>query len=171
MRPSLSRYPEFSPIFGCYDHSIEETILLLSRLGDVAGWSIPEPTLIKCPSCCDHDCKEEFFCMDCIREPIDIECPDSMDPVCCETPGAGGSCFGFNSRWGEPFLWLVLTKLLITRWTYKDGSCVPFIYGGCGGNGNRFASEWECRATCLDMWLLRWFKKYRTKQMIKRADY
>ncbi|KAH8412085.1 hypothetical protein KR222_009113, partial [Zaprionus bogoriensis] len=39
----------------------------------------------------------------------------------------------------------------IPSWTFDAQSreCVKFIYGGCGGNANRFPSEQECRATCL----------------------
>jgi hypothetical protein len=34
---------------------------------------------------------------------------------------------------------------------YHDASarlCLPFVYGGCEGNGNRFASLADCRAAC-----------------------
>jgi Kunitz/Bovine pancreatic trypsin inhibitor domain len=29
-----------------------------------------------------------------------------------------------------------------------EGRCVPFVYGGCGGNGNRFSTLVECEAAC-----------------------
>ncbi|XP_039201630.1 kunitz-type serine protease inhibitor 4-like [Crotalus tigris] len=30
----------------------------------------------------------------------------------------------------------------------ETDSCRPFIYGGCGGNGNRFPSKQECERRC-----------------------
>uniref|UniRef100_G3MS35 BPTI/Kunitz inhibitor domain-containing protein n=1 Tax=Amblyomma maculatum TaxID=34609 RepID=G3MS35_AMBMU len=30
----------------------------------------------------------------------------------------------------------------------RSGSCRQFIYGGCGGNANRFSSVRECRRVC-----------------------
>lgn len=36
------------------------------------------------------------------------------------------------------------------RWYYnrRDGVCKEFIYGGCGGNENRFESQYECQTKC-----------------------
>jgi hypothetical protein len=34
---------------------------------------------------------------------------------------------------------------------YKSRSCKTFIYGGCGGNGNRYATEEECMDQCGDV--------------------
>uniref|UniRef100_A0A3Q4AF79 BPTI/Kunitz inhibitor domain-containing protein n=1 Tax=Mola mola TaxID=94237 RepID=A0A3Q4AF79_MOLML len=30
----------------------------------------------------------------------------------------------------------------------RSGECRPFVYGGCGGNGNRFSSRQECQSWC-----------------------
>ncbi|GFW45656.1 kunitz-type serine protease inhibitor A [Trichonephila clavipes] len=32
----------------------------------------------------------------------------------------------------------------------ESGSCKEFIYGGCEGNGNRYATEEECLSNCED---------------------
>ena len=34
------------------------------------------------------------------------------------------------------------------RWTWMDGTCQRFLYGGCRGNNNNFHSVEECRETC-----------------------
>ncbi|KFD63705.1 hypothetical protein M514_06583, partial [Trichuris suis] len=52
----------------------------------------------------------------------------------CQHPKDVGVCKGYFRRW------------------YFDSSvgwCKQFIYGGCGGNGNNFATLQECRTTCL----------------------
>lgn len=38
----------------------------------------------------------------------------------------------------------------IPRWWYNvtDGSCQPFIYGGCEGNGNNYQSKEACLVKC-----------------------
>ncbi|XP_026315034.1 papilin isoform X7 [Hyposmocoma kahamanoa] len=33
-------------------------------------------------------------------------------------------------------------------WHQATGSCLPFVYGGCGGGPNRFSSVEECEETC-----------------------
>ncbi|KAM3656413.1 kunitz-type protease inhibitor 2 [Ammospiza caudacuta] len=40
----------------------------------------------------------------------------------------------------------------IPRWFFNasSGSCESFVFGGCGGNGNNFGSERECRESCGD---------------------
>uniref|UniRef100_A0A5K3F6A2 BPTI/Kunitz inhibitor domain-containing protein n=1 Tax=Mesocestoides corti TaxID=53468 RepID=A0A5K3F6A2_MESCO len=39
------------------------------------------------------------------------------------------------------------------RWAYDatTGLCVPFVYGGCGGNANQFKSKAACRKVCKGM--------------------
>lgn len=51
----------------------------------------------------------------------------------CNLPRAGGDCEAYIPSFGfDP----------------HSQTCVPFIYGGCGGNDNRFRSLAECEATC-----------------------
>ena len=39
----------------------------------------------------------------------------------------------------------------MVRWFYNEenGRCEQFIYGGCGGNRNRFIKMEECQAACM----------------------
>jgi len=40
----------------------------------------------------------------------------------------------------------------IPSWSYDQAAreCVKFIFGGCGGNKNRFGTKEICEATCLE---------------------
>lgn len=42
--------------------------------------------------------------------------------------------------------------LSVPKWTYNIDTdrCLLFAYGGCEGNENRFDSEWECKAICIN---------------------
>nr|CDS30845.1 Papilin [Hymenolepis microstoma] len=51
----------------------------------------------------------------------------------CTMPIDGGPCRGYFPSWGMDA---------------GKGECVQFIYGGCRGNENRFASREECEETC-----------------------
>ncbi|EDW87571.1 male accessory gland serine protease inhibitor [Drosophila yakuba] len=37
-------------------------------------------------------------------------------------------------------------------WSYdsNNNKCVKFIYGGCGGNANRFGTKERCEEVCLE---------------------
>ncbi|NWH33259.1 COSA1 protein, partial [Chloropsis hardwickii] len=56
------------------------------------------------------------------------------DPRCLE-PMKPGDCWNF-----------------VVKWYYDKyaNSCAQFWYGGCNGSNNRFETERECRATCVD---------------------
>jgi hypothetical protein len=51
----------------------------------------------------------------------------------CSLPLETGNCDAYFASFG---------------FSQADGRCVPFVYGGCGGNDNRFASLVECEASC-----------------------
>ncbi|VDM19646.1 unnamed protein product [Hydatigera taeniaeformis] len=52
----------------------------------------------------------------------------------CTQPIEPGVCKAHTKSWGyDP----------------AKGSCVRFIYGGCGGNENRFKTKKECKQTCI----------------------
>jgi hypothetical protein len=52
-------------------------------------------------------------------------------PAACSLPFEGGDCDGS-----------------FPVFAFVDGACQPRIYGGCGGNENRFYSIEECLSTC-----------------------
>ncbi|CDS43597.1 amyloid beta A4 protein [Echinococcus multilocularis] len=52
----------------------------------------------------------------------------------CKEPIYTGPCRAYIERWG---------------FNATSGNCEKFIYGGCGGNKNRFNTKKECRRTCV----------------------
>ncbi|KAH8392340.1 hypothetical protein KR215_006244 [Drosophila sulfurigaster] len=46
----------------------------------------------------------------------------------------------------------VACRAYMPRWSYdlKTNECVRFIYGGCGGNANKFGSYHECIKRCQE---------------------
>uniref|UniRef100_A0A672ZXY2 BPTI/Kunitz inhibitor domain-containing protein n=1 Tax=Sphaeramia orbicularis TaxID=375764 RepID=A0A672ZXY2_9TELE len=38
--------------------------------------------------------------------------------------------------------------ILLWYFHQHSGKCRPFVYGGCGGNRNRFSSRQECQIWC-----------------------
>jgi Kunitz/Bovine pancreatic trypsin inhibitor domain len=58
---------------------------------------------------------------------------DATLPAVCSLPQQVGPCDAFvPSYWHNP----------------ATGVCEPFVYGGCQGNANRFASLAECQSAC-----------------------
>ncbi|KAG5447005.1 Papilin [Clonorchis sinensis] len=51
----------------------------------------------------------------------------------CRLPRDHGGCSQFQTRW---------------HYDMSKRACVPFIYGGCFGNSNRFLSRAECESFC-----------------------
>jgi hypothetical protein len=51
----------------------------------------------------------------------------------CRLPIASGDCLAYMPSWG---------------FDTATQRCVPFVYGGCEGNANRFASATDCVAQC-----------------------
>jgi len=65
--------------------------------------------------------------------------------------GAGGtSGVGGGDLCGLPFD-IGPCDAAIPVWAFVPelGACFPHVYGGCGGNDNRFSGRFECEAACL----------------------
>nr|XP_017207020.1 collagen alpha-6(VI) chain [Danio rerio] len=58
---------------------------------------------------------------------------DNTDSLCRQSSDRGTVCGDYMQRW---------------YYNPAVRGCLPFWYGGCGGNGNRFSSERECLQTC-----------------------
>lgn len=56
----------------------------------------------------------------------------SLAPV-CTWPLIPGPCRGYFLKWG-----------------FQGDHCVEFVYGGCGGNANRFDTKAECEKSCAE---------------------
>nr|P0DJ66.1 RecName: Full=Kunitz-type serine protease inhibitor HNTX-03141017; Flags: Precursor [Haplopelma hainanum] len=39
-------------------------------------------------------------------------------------------------------------KASFERWYFNGRTCAKFIYGGCGGNGNKFPTQEACMKRC-----------------------
>nr|P11424.1 RecName: Full=Male accessory gland serine protease inhibitor; AltName: Full=Acrosin inhibitor; AltName: Full=Paragonial peptide D [Drosophila funebris] len=61
------------------------------------------------------------------------------NPECGEPHSLDGSPNGISCRGYFP------------SWSYNPDAqqCVSFVYGGCGGNNNRFGSQNECEERCI----------------------
>ncbi|KHJ96958.1 Kunitz/Bovine pancreatic trypsin inhibitor domain protein [Oesophagostomum dentatum] len=66
---------------------------------------------------------------------VPITIAPKTKPARCKKTIEPGNCFGEHAKFGYDS---TLQK------------CVLFVYGGCGGNNNRFNTVEECRRTCED---------------------
>ncbi|VDK41910.1 unnamed protein product [Dibothriocephalus latus] len=64
-------------------------------------------------------------CLLAVVEGLTNDCHLKPDP---------GPCKGFYQRFA---------------YNRKNNTCVPFIYGGCQGNGNNFETKKQCEKKCL----------------------
>ncbi|XP_049330945.1 collagen alpha-1(VII) chain isoform X2 [Astyanax mexicanus] len=62
--------------------------------------------------------------------------PGSVSDVCLE-PMSEGHCSDFTLLW---------------YFHSSSGGCRPFVYSGCGGNGNRFSTKHDCLSHCSPGW-------------------
>merc|ERR1712142_513572 len=64
----------------------------------------------------------------------DGACPDGSDDP-CGLPKVVGHCYAYFRKY---------------YFNSATGKCTKFIYGGCGGNANRFDTKEECQERCED---------------------
>jgi len=72
----------------------------------------------KAEKCCINPCSDTLRC---------------ITPDVCSLSKDPGPCYGYFPKW---------------YYDFTTGVCVKFIYGGCGGNENRFHTELECKRNC-----------------------
>ncbi|KAG1962196.1 WAP four-disulfide core domain protein, partial [Pimephales promelas] len=90
-----------------------------------------ECTWIKFVSCADDsECANN---QKCCNNGCGLQCMAAVTDV-CRLPMESGMCLAYMPMWGFDF---------------AAGKCVSFIYGGCGGNDNRFNSKKECEESCM----------------------
>uniref|UniRef100_A0A8C5M3T9 BPTI/Kunitz inhibitor domain-containing protein n=1 Tax=Leptobrachium leishanense TaxID=445787 RepID=A0A8C5M3T9_9ANUR len=51
----------------------------------------------------------------------------------CILPMDEGFCYRYSLFW---------------YYNMESDDCRPFLYGGCGGNGNRFKTRYKCERRC-----------------------
>ena len=91
-----------------------------------------------CADTCDgQECPEGSTCdivdVQCVRAPCPPIAQCVRTAAACDLPNKQGDCEAHFERWFH---------------NPKSGSCEPFIYGGCGGNANNFATKFECQGFC-----------------------
>ncbi|XP_066294756.1 IgGFc-binding protein-like [Branchiostoma lanceolatum] len=82
----------------------------------------------------DTDCRFELDDFDALKDSINmIVKAVCLDDATCHQPADPGLCKAYFPRW---------------YFNSQSGQCEQFIYGGCGGNDNNFATLAECVSTC-----------------------
>jgi len=83
-----------------------------------------------CGAGCVASFREDEDCYQCC-------CMDkTVNATTCALPADGGNCRGNLERWA---------------FNEETGDCEPFVYGGCGGNGNRFMCKEMCEHHCVEV--------------------
>lgn len=60
--------------------------------------------------------------------------PEPELPEFCLLPSVTGFCKAYYEQW---------------YYDYEAGECRIFVWGGCGGNENRFLTQTDCEAACM----------------------
>ncbi|KAK4325646.1 hypothetical protein Pmani_003739 [Petrolisthes manimaculis] len=87
-----------------------------------------------------HTC-QEFIFGGCLGNDNNFANLDDCQEEChnadiCSQPVEAGMCSGGEARW---------------YYNTETRKCEPFLYSGCGGNGNNFKSKYQCEARCPDL--------------------
>jgi hypothetical protein len=154
-RKSMEEQRDLHPVATPYNKipDIEHLIRHLSRT--ISLWIGESPDLVS-PNLVHSDESEGHYKLEIKIKKCDSQSPCGTETkVCwdgsvvhrvatneCEFTECPKKCYGLPER-GE-------CSESITRyyWESYSQSCEEFIWSGCGGNGNNFASEGECLSRC-----------------------
>ncbi|KAM5245873.1 WAP four-disulfide core domain protein 8 [Ctenodactylus gundi] len=117
-----------------FSMSLEQTSALFgAKLKKKPGVCLKER--ITCPTKVVGSCSNDFDCKDylkCCSFACENKCMDPYQEPCLQTLDPG-NCQDNLNRW---------------YFDFKLNQCTPFVYRGCGGNANNFASEDYCKKAC-----------------------
>ena len=89
--------------------------------------------------------------------PDQIDCQlQCGDISSCSLPKAVGPCFADQKHW-----WF----------DASEGECKEFVYGGCGGNSNRYRTRTECEAVCKSLVLKRKRQELESESKFRRMNF
>ncbi|XP_048510814.1 papilin isoform X3 [Athalia rosae] len=67
------------------------------------------------------------------KDACDSDCPPKIEQDICLLPAIIGDCHNWTQRW---------------YYDAYEKQCRQFYWGGCGGNGNNFQTEYDCMHRC-----------------------
>merc|ERR1719369_1282099 len=134
----------------CEDPTCGEGFVLAP--GDIPGWGQIRGRIKTDAKGCAKLCSNNKDCCSYEYSPRKKRCNLNRD---CKPSRKKFEDFNFcakgnlNAGCFDPPRETGLCKAAIPRWTFEDGECQYFVYGGCGGNRNRFSTKRECKRACM----------------------